>query len=468
MNRPLAGTVLAVSIVAASLFAIGGSDASTASADQPSTPVPQTPILSARRFPGALQESNSDPEITASIDGYLSKVTGTTCALVEQDGRVIYSHNIDQVLAPASVMKLATAITALEVLGRDRTLSTRFASAKPPKSGIVDGDLYVIGGGDPILTTNGYKTVFDDPDQFVENMNAVADAVVSSGIKTIRGGIVGDDSRHESTRWVPSWPSRYQIGGTVSPLSALVVNDGSTGYADSPDQPTNNRKAGDPPLLFAQTLKTMLIGRGVSVDGPASAGRAPSDLHDITTHESAPISQIVQEMLVNSDNTTAELLVREIGHEASGSGTTAAGTTAVQQTLAGLGFDLDGFVMIDGSGLDTGNRMPCALALDLVRRIDQDPEIGPRLPVGGRSGTLKKRMLASASTGRVRAKTGTLNSVNALAGFADTPQGNHLSFSFIHNGSDTRTTGVADGFTDRLMSYAKGPKIASLEPLPAR
>lgn len=467
MNRKIAAAVSVVLILLTSLIAMVD-DPSTSSADTPSGPVPQTPILSARRFPGVLQETNADPDLSSALDGYLSKVTGTTCALVEQDGRTVYSHNADQILAPASVMKLATAFAALDVLGRDRTLSTTFAAAKNPKSGVVDGDLYVIGGGDPLLTTNGYKTVFDDPDQFVEDMGAVADAVVAAGITSIRGGIVGDDSRHESTRWIPSWPSRYQIGGTVAPLSALLVNDGSTGYSETPDRANPNRRAGDPPLLFAQTLKTLLIDRGVAVDGAASAGRAPGDLQQLAVHESAPMVQIVQEMLVNSDNTTAELLLREIGLESSGSATTTAGAAAVRETLARNGFDLTGFVMNDGSGLDTGNRMPCALALDLVRRIDQDPEIGPKLPVGGRTGTLKKRMLASASTGRVRAKTGTLNSVNALTGFAETPQGNVLAFAFIHNGSDTRTTGVADGFTDRLMTYAKGPKIALLEPLPAK
>ena len=112
--------------------------------------------------------------------------------------------------------------------------------------------------------------------------------------------------------------------------------------------------------------------------------------------------------------------------------------------------------------------MNCSLAIALIEHIDAVPGVGSRLAVGGRSGTLKRRMLASSATGKVRAKSGTLNGVNALAGIADTTQGNHLTFAILHNGNDTRTTGVGDGFAEKLMSYAAGPKITALSPLPAK
>jgi D-alanyl-D-alanine carboxypeptidase/D-alanyl-D-alanine-endopeptidase (penicillin-binding protein 4) len=178
------------------------------------------------------------------------------------------------------------------------------------------------------------------------------------------------------------------------------------------------------------------------------------------------MTQVVAEMLTNSDNTTAELVMKEIGLQSKGQGTTAAGVEATKESLTRQGFDLTGLVMLDGSGLDTGDRMTCELNLALITAVTQNDVLLKALPLGGKTGTLRKRMAATPSTGRVRAKTGTLNSVNALAGFADTPQGNTLSFAFIHNGSDVRTTGVADGFTDRLMAYAKGPRISALGPLP--
>ena len=430
--------------------------------------IPTTPVLSARRFPGALQAASSDPELIASLGQYLNKVVGTTCALVEQDGRVIFSHKEAESLSPASTIKLATAIAALDILGPDSTFTTRFVASEVPKNGVIDGDLYVIGGGDPLFTTTGYKTSFDDPDQFYEDLTLLADALADAGVRQISGGIVGDESRYDATRWVASWPTRYQIGGTVAPLSALLVNDGSTGYSETPSDSTANRKAGDSPLLFAQTLRTVLNARGIKVAGEPSTGRPPVNAKEIASFESAPMTKVLSEMLSNSDNTTAELVTKEIGFQAKGQGTTTAGIDAIKESLSSQGFDLTGFVMLDGSGLDPNNRMTCTLDLALVSAISKTPEVLAALPVGGRTGTLRKRMLATASTGRVRAKTGTLNSVNALSGYADTPQGNVLTFSFIHNGNDIRTTGVADGFTDRLMIYAKGSKIAALGPLPAK
>jgi D-alanyl-D-alanine carboxypeptidase/D-alanyl-D-alanine-endopeptidase (penicillin-binding protein 4) len=221
-------------------------------------------------------------------------------------------------------------------------------------------------------------------------------------------------------------------------------------------------------LLFAQTLRTVLAAKGIKVNGGASTGRAPADGKEIASFDSVPMVKVLSEMLTDSDNTTAELVLKEIGLTAKGQGTTAAGLEAVKESLKRQGFDLTGLVMVDGSGLDTTDRVSCALDLAFVNALSRNPDLAAALPLGGRTGTLRKRMNATASTGRVRAKTGTLNSVNALTGFADTPQGNTLAFSFIHNGNDTRTTGVADGFTDRLMTYAKGPKIASLGPLPAK
>jgi|694.fasta_scaffold07352_10 D-alanyl-D-alanine carboxypeptidase/D-alanyl-D-alanine-endopeptidase (penicillin-binding protein 4) len=446
---------------------IGAPDSETGAVTQASV-TPTTPVLSARRFPGVLQATTADPALSAAIDQFLSKVVGSTCVIVEVDGRTVYERRTSEAFVPASTMKLATAMAALDILGADAKFTTRFVASDPPTNGVIEGDLFIVGGGDPLLATSGYKTVFDDPDQFYEDFTTVADSLNAAGIRSIRGDLVGDDSRYDAVRWVPTWPARYQVGGTVAPLSALLVNDGNTGYTDTPNDATSNRKAGDSPLLFAQTLRTVLNSRGITVEGVATTGRAPSDGEEVASFDSVPMSQVLTEMLKNSDNTTAELVLKEIGLQSRGQGTTAAGIEATKESLKNQSFDVTDLVMLDGSGLDTGNRMSCELSLALVSAVSQRPEFSDALPLGGKSGTLRKRMLATPSTGRVRAKTGTLNSVNALAGFADTPQGSTLSFAFMHNGTDPRTTGVADGFTDRLMAFPKGPKIALLEPLPVK
>ncbi|CAB4571013.1 unannotated protein [freshwater metagenome] len=468
IRKIFAAAVASLSLVV--VFAspsIGASD-NDSNLITPTSVTPTTPLLSARRFPGVLQSTSADPELSASIDQFLNKVVGSTCVIVELDGRTVYERRSSETFVPASTMKLATAMAALDILGADSKFSTRFVAEKQPKNGVIDGDLYVIGGGDPLLATSGYKTVFDDPDQFYEDFTKIADALNEAGIRSITGDLIGDDSRYDDVRWVSTWPARYQVGGTVAPLSALLVNDGNTGYTDTPNEATTNRKAGDSPLLFVQTLRTVLNSKGIAVGGVATTGQAPADAEEISTFDSVPMSEVLTEMLKNSDNTTAELVLKEIGLQAKGQGTTAAGIEATKESLKRQGFSIDDLVMLDGSGLDTGNRMSCELSLALVEAVSQKPEFSDALPLGGKNGTLRKRMLATPSTGKVRAKTGTLNGVNALAGFADTPRGNTLSFAFIHNGTDPRTTGVADGFTDRLMATPKGPKITLLEPLPVK
>lgn len=442
----------------------------TVSAQQTPTeqrdPVPTTPLLSARRFPDQLAATTADPKLASSLEAWAKGVTGNECAIVTVDGRTVWSKNDTTVLAPASVMKLATAMAALDVLGADRTLPTTLVAAKAPKDGVIEGDLYLVGGGDPLFLTSGYRPSLDDTDQVGVDFQVVADALRNAGVRKVTGSIIGDDSLLSTERWIPTWPTRYQSGGTVGPISALMVNDGQTGYADSPTQQNPNRTAGDPPLLAAQTLRTLLTTRGVEVLGGAAVGTAPQNAKPIASVDSLPVSQIVGEMILDSDNTTAEVLLRLIGLESAGQGTTAAGATAVIESLRRQGFSTDGLVMLDGSGLDTGDRMPCALALALVQAYAADAQLAATLPIAGRTGTLRKRMKGTASTGRVRAKTGTLNTVNALAGFADTNSGAQLRFSMIHNGADSRGSGVGDQFADRLVTWGDGISIAALSPGP--
>lgn len=432
------------------------------------SPVPTTPLFSMRRLPELLLGAVADPKYDAALDTFFSKVAGDACAVVEQNGRIIYSRSPASGLAPASTIKLLTATAALDVLGPDSTLTTRIVAGRGPVDGVVEGDLTIIGAGDPLLVTAGYRQSLEDPDQRTEDFGAVADAIVAAGVRQVTGRIVGDDSALDRTRWLPSWPTRYQIGGVVGPLSALMVNDGQTGFTETPTRPNADRRPGDPPALAAATLRTLLIDRGVQVTGDAAAGRAPEDPVEVATFESVPIRDIVAEMLTDSDNTTAELLTRLMGQRASGAGTTAAGLTAIRSSLRAMGLPIDPVVMVDGSGLDTSNRVTCPMLIEVLHRSGPDGPIGTGLAVAGRTGTLRKRLLDSATAGRLRAKTGTLATVNALAGFAEPRAGSILTFAMIQNGSDPRGTGVTDGFAEQVVTYGQGPRLDALSPRPTR
>jgi len=182
--------------------------------------------------------------------------------------------------------------------------------------------------------------------------------------------------------------------------------------------------------------------------------------------ESLPVSQLVTEMLKDSDNTTAELLTREMGVVAKGEGTTEAGTQVIAETLSSLGYDTTGLHLNDGSGYDPADKVPCKLVRDILTRSGRGSVVGQAMAVAGQSGTLRKRMLDTAATGRVQAKTGTLNEANALAGFADTPTGAAITFLMIQNGLQPSGPSWVDRYAALLMSYADGPPLESLSPLP--
>lgn len=457
---------VAAAVVVALLVTLLPGAVDAGAQDQPATPVPATPLLSARRLPGVLQGAAADPALAAELDPFLDKAVGTQCAVVLDGGRVVYSRDASATMVPASLLKLLTGTAALEVLGADTRLATVAGASAPMADGVVDGDLYVVGGGDPLLTTPGFKVSLDDPEQVTHDYAGLADALVAAGLREVRGGIVGDDSRYETVRWIPSWPARYQREGFVGPLSALMVNDGQTGFTTSPDRENTQRKPGDPPALAAETLKTLLVQKGVKVSGGGSSGSAPSDMAEVARLDSLPVSELVAEMITDSDNTTAELLTREMGLKAKGQGTTEAGIAAIGDALTALGYDTTGLSLNDGSGLDPADEVPCPLVLDVLERQGPDSVIGRAMAVAGETGTLRKRMTTAPAKGRVRAKTGTLNEVNALAGYAETPTGNDITFLMIQNGLQPGGQSWVDKYAALLMAYAEAPGLDVLGPLP--
>ncbi len=175
----------------------------------------------------------------------------------------------------------------------------------------------------------------------------------------------------------------------------------------------------------------------------------------------------VREMLRRSDNTTAEVLLKGLAAHDGQLGTTEAGAAAVQDTLRQLGLPADGSVTIDGSGLDLGNRVTCNLLSAALDHQGPGSSMADDLPVAGESGTLRKRMRGTAAEGKVRAKTGTLNEVSALAGFARSASGEDLTFAFIINGALPNALTLSDQVGVALAEYGKGVSLDDLSPAPA-
>ena len=172
-------------------------------------------------------------------------------------------------------------------------------------------------------------------------------------------------------------------------------------------------------------------------------------------------------MLVHSDNTTAELLVKELGRTPAERGTTVAGLAVMLDTLERAGHDVDQVVPQDGSGLDPDNRVTCSLLVDVMEDDLHGALLVDSLPLAGESGTMKTRFVGTAGEGRVRAKTGTLRGVTSLAGVVDTPAGRRLAFAVISNGElPFEIRDLHEEVVLALLSYPAGPAVEALAPLP--
>jgi D-alanyl-D-alanine carboxypeptidase/D-alanyl-D-alanine-endopeptidase (penicillin-binding protein 4) len=361
--------------------------------------------------------------LVASLRATWSRTAPRSCLMVQDGRRVLFERNPDLAITPASTLKLLTAATVVTRLDPASRLRTDVVAATPQAGGVVAGDLWLVGGGDPVLGTMPYRAQFSRP-RLVNAVERLADALVAAGVRHVQGRVVGDDSRYDRQRYLPSWPARYVAADETGPLSALAVNDGFLTWSP------RLVPAADPATHGARVLTDLLRARGVRVDGTPASGRAPLGAATVASLASPTIGELVGQMLLDSDNDTAELLLKELGRSGLGTGTTAAGRTVVADTLQRLGLPLRGTRQVDGSGLDPGNRVTCRLLTSLLVRV---PTLQQWLPVAGQSGTLTKRFVATPVAGRLRAKTGSIRGVAALAGVADNTQGRRLTFAYLQN-----------------------------------
>ncbi len=428
-----------------------------------------TPVLSARRVPEFLQTPAADQLLATSLDLRIAEVPADACLVVTEDGRTILERNAATPLTPASLQKIVTAEAALTLLGPDHRYRTTVVTAGEPVDGVVEGDVWFVGGGDPALETADYAARYDPPRPST-SLEALADAVVAAGIREIRGDVVGDESRYDAVRYVPSWPARFASPqNQTGPLSALSVNDGFTSFPADPAATSAARPAADPPVHAAGILVGLLEERGVVVTGGAASGVAPVEAtRELGAIESAPLLDILDAMLVYSDNTTAELVLKELAPATAGQRSTVAGAASAAAVLTEAGYPTAGVVVVDGSGLDAGNRLTCDLLADVLDREGPDSRLAEGFPVAGEPGTLETRFEGTPADGRIRAKTGSLLFVTSLAGFADAQDGRILTFAYIANRDPLPEDAVV--FTvplgTDLVAYPPGPAIDLLDPEP--
>jgi serine-type D-Ala-D-Ala carboxypeptidase/endopeptidase (penicillin-binding protein 4) len=359
-------------------------------------------------------------------------------------------------------MKILTATAVLARLGPDERLVTEVRAAAPPAAGVVEGPLYLVGGGDPLLGTADYAASFENQPQTRTPLEGLADAVAAAGVTVVRGGVVGDETRYDTQRYIPTWKPGYITDFESGPASALVVNDGFVEYRP------RHVAAPEPDAHAAGVLAALLRARGVTVEGPSVEGRTPDAAAVVARAESPPMAEVVRQMLRESDNLTAELLVKELGRRFADDGTTAAGLRVMREALAQAGLPVDQLVSVDGSGLDRSDRVTCGLLMMAIDGSGPTGAIALGFPVAARDGTLAKRFLGGhPAAGRLRAKTGALDGVVGLSGYMDPPAGGDpLGFALLVNDLPRDALGRAlqEQVGAILARYPEAPAPEALAP----
>jgi D-alanyl-D-alanine carboxypeptidase len=357
--------------------------------------------------------------------------------------RRVYSRNASTELAPGSNMKLVTSAAALMGWGiTHRFVTELYAPDVPVAGGVLYGDLYLRGLGDPSLSTRAYQR--SEFDLATASFETFARALRREGVRVVRGGVFGDASWFDKMRTVPTWKPGLQL--ECGPLSALSGNQGLV----------NGNRVKAPATWAARLLTEALADAGVKVKHKPASGKVPGTTRLVKRQYSATLAGIMKRMNKESDNYFAEVLLKGLGRDFYGDGSTAAGVKASREALRAHGIGSDAYVVLDGSGLSYGNRLT---AHDIVRllgamsRRDDFDAFYDSLAIAGEDGTLEDRMRGTAASGNAHAKTGTLNISVCLSGYVESANEHRVAFSILMNGWPldwTRATKAQDAIVVAL------------------
>ncbi len=325
---------------------------------------------------------------------------------------------------PASNMKLFTTAAALARFGPEQRLQTTlWRSGTLDESGVLQGNLYLVGGGDPTLSSPDFARRFLG--SAVSNLFELADDLEAAGVTKVTGRLFADDTVFDRLRGVAD--SGFATSPYIGPLSGLDFN---SGYADS----GGHGFAGDPAIVAADALADSLRSNNIPISTDVALGTRPdTGATQVGEVDSPKMEVLTNETDVYSNNFFAEMLVKDLGARFGSAGTTRAGTVVVKRYARSLG---SGLHAVDGSGLTRGNRVsPAQVArlLAAMQKTDAAEEFADSLPLAGKEGTVAQRMRGTAAAGRCRTKTGTLTGVSALSGYCFNASGKVMAFSVLNN-----------------------------------
>lgn len=468
--------------------------------------------------PVAVARDRASRALQRDIDAILSAPTlgrgfwGVLVRSLKTD-ETLYAENAGRLMMPASNLKIVTLAAAADRLGWDFTYHTRLLAAGPIERGALEGDLVVVGSGDPSLTEANSGPVFD----------AWAEQLKTAGVRTIRGRVVGDDRAFDDEPLGMGWSWDDLADGYATGVGALQYNENTariivepgrdagapaivtlspqtsglvvrsrvrTSDAGEPAAVTARRLPGSvdlelrgsipiggnaralnvsvdkPARFFAAALKAALVARGIAVEGAAVDVRsieppAYEAAIIIAEHRSPPLSTLAVTLMKQSQNLYAETLLKTLG-AVEGSATIEGGRKALAAVLQRWGIPEGSVIERDGSGLSRYNYVTPDALVAVLSHVSRDDTLrGPfesALPVAGRDGTLSNRMKATPAEGNVRAKTGSMMNVRGWSGYVASADGEPLVFSILANNFEVApdvVTTAADRIIVRLASFRR-------------
>jgi len=416
----------------------------------------------------------------------------------------LIAQNSDHLFTPASNMKIITSVMALKRVGTDYRFYTRLYSHGQIEDGVLKGDLYIKGFGDPYLVS--------------EQMWILVNELKNLPIDKIEGDIIADNRYFDNQRRLATWAQYSGSEAYLAPMGALSFNFNTvTVYVEPAKQ------VGDPPVVVVDPMidyfrvrntavtvanrkkhsrlivnrlprgeqdeiivsgtlpKTMgrkkfylnvtdpqgytlsafhkyLQNAGVEVMGKVRRGQIPEKAPVLVEHPSPPLAEILRGLNKFSNNFIAEQILRTLGAEAYGTpGTTGNGVRLMHRYMKSLGYESDRFRILDGSGLSRGNLLSPDQIVDVLKDAYNDmsvyPEFVSALGVMGVDGSVEDRMHGSREARKVRAKTGTLKHVSALSGYFQSRDGERFAFSILLNDLKC-SNGKAMALEDEILGLA--------------
>lgn len=455
----------------------------------------QAPSVKAAEAEGSLSENlnqliNNDPALKGALVGVSIRAASS--------GKILYSHNGDIRLRPASNMKLLTASVALSVLGKDHRFSTDILTDGSVKGKVLHGNVYLKGKGDPTLLKS-------DLDKLAVNLQ-------EKGIQSVEGDLIGDDSWYDDVRLSVDlpWSDEYTYyGAQVSALTAspnmdydtgtvivdvkpgseigqeAVVNltpgteyvkvenlavtvspEGKKEIAIERDHGTNTItitgtipvrasrsrewiSVWEPTGYALELFQQSLAEKGIYLAGAIKTGVTPDNAKILSTHKSMPLSELLVPFMKQSNNGHAEVLIKEMGKKTLGEGSWEKGLRVMETELPKLGVETKTVVLRDGSGISHINLIPANEISNLLYSIQDETWFSPfvdSLPIAGVKekmvgGTLRNRLKSPTTQGKVRAKTGSIATVSSLSGYIETKSGEALIFSILLNNLNVENKG---------------------------